>query len=277
MGKVILCEARQAVVPYTFVNTKVEVYSYEELCFYIYNNAVLLNPEQFQGRLVQWIKTELGMEGLAGKLMELLAGDSSFIEILVAILSAGSYYETAEIRQFIDKQELVTLLPAEEKTKLRADSFLMYKRVLKAISLYDGILRQEETIEDKKFLGDVYHNKGVALAKNMELAKAKLCFLEAYERNKKKPSLEAYIMIRLLEAPVETVQSEADTFGMEEPDFARARMLLEDAVEDSRNTAVYTRYEKALYNKNHGDYEAFNQRVDMLLNQWKEEFREQVV
>lgn len=277
MGKVILCEARQAVVPYTFVNTKVEVYSYEELCFYIYNNAVLLNPEQFQGRLVQWIKTELGMEGLAGKLMELLVGDSSFIEILVAILSAGSYYETAEIRQFIDKQELVTLLPAEEKTKLRADSFLMYKRVLKAISLYDGILRQEETIEDKKFLGDVYHNKGVALAKNMELAKAKLCFLEAYERNKKKPSLEAYIMIRLLEAPVETVQSEAETFGMEEPDFARARMLLEDAVEDSRNTAVYTRYEKALYNKNHGDYEAFNQRVDMLLNQWKEEFREQVV
>lgn len=277
MGKVILCEARQAVVPYTFVNTKVEVYSYEELCFYIYNNAVLLNPEQFQGRLVQWIKTELGMEGLAGKLMELLAGDSSFIEILVAILSAGSYYETAEIRQFIDKQELVTLLPAEEKTKLRADSFLMYKRVLKAISLYDGILRQEETIEDKKFLGDVYHNKGVALAKNMELAKAKLCFLEAYERNKKKPSLEAYIMIRLLEAPVETVQSEAETFGMEEPDFARTRMLLEDAVEDSRNTAVYTRYEKALYNKNHGDYEAFNQRVDMLLNQWKEEFREQVV
>ena len=277
MGKVILCEARQAVVPYTFVNTKVEVYSYEELCFYIYNNAVLLNPEQFQGRLVQWIKTELGMEGLAGKLMELLAGGSSFIEILVAILSAGSYYETAEIRQFIDKQELVTLLPAEEKMKLRADSFLMYKRVLKAISLYDGILRQEETIEDKKFLGDVYHNKGVALAKNMELAKAKLCFLEAYERNKKKPSLEAYIMIRLLEAPVETVQSEAETFGMEEPDFARARMLLEDAVEDSRNTAVYTRYEKALYNKNHGDYEAFNQRVDMLLNQWKEEFREQVV
>ena len=277
MGKVILCEARQAVVPYIFVNTKVEVYSYEELCFYIYNNAVLLNPEQFQGRLVQWIKTELGMEGLAGKLMELLAGDSSFIEILVAILSAGSYYETAEIQQFIDKQELVTLLPAEEKTKLRADSFLMYKRVLKAISLYDGILRQEETIEDKKFLGDVYHNKGVALAKNMELAKAKLCFLEAYERNKKKPSLEAYIMIRLLEAPVETVQSEAETFGMEEPDFARARMLLEDAVEDSRNTAVYTRYEKALYNKNHGDYEAFNQRVDMLLNQWKEEFREQVV
>lgn len=277
MGKIILCETRQAVIPYVFVNTKVEVYSYEELCFYIYNNVALINKEQVQGKLVQWIKSELGMEELANEIMEKLVSDASLIDILVTVLSAGSYYETAEIRQFIDKQELVDLLPAEEKIKLKADSFLMYKRVLKAISLYDDILRQEEKIEDKRFIGDVYHNKGVALAKNMELTKAKLCFLEAYERNQKKPSLEAYLMLRLLEDSEDIVAQESKTFGMEEADFGRIRMLLEDAVDDSLNTVIYTRYQKALYNKEHGDYEAFNQRVDMLLNQWKEEFREQVI
>ena len=99
MGKIILCEARQAVVPYVFVNTQVEVYSYEELCFYIYNNGALLYEEQFQGKLVQWIKSELEMEALANELMEKLASGSAFINILVAILSAGSYYETAEIQQ----------------------------------------------------------------------------------------------------------------------------------------------------------------------------------
>lgn len=277
MGRIILCEARQAIIPYVFTNTKVEVYSYEELCFYIYNNVALLNREQFQGKMVQWLKTELEMNALADKLMELLAAEASFMDILVAILSAGTYYETAEIRQFIDKQELVALLPEEEKQKLKADSFLMYRRFLKAISLYDEILRQKDTIEDQKFLGDVLHNKGVALAKNMELTKAKLCFLEAFEKNHKKPSLEAYIMLRLLEDSPETVGQEAATFGMEEADFARLTMQIEDAVEDSENTVVYTRYQKALYNKDHGDYEAFNQRIDMLLNQWKEEFREQIV
>lgn len=277
MGRIILCEARQAIIPYVFTNTKVEVYSYEELCFYIYNNVALLNREQFQGKMVQWLKTELEMNALADKLMELLAAEASFMDILVAILSAGTYYETAEIRQFIDKQELVALLPEEEKQKLKADSFLMYRRFLKAISLYDEILRQKDTIEDQRFLGDVLHNKGVALAKNMELTKAKLCFLEAFEKNHKKPSLEAYIMLRLLEDSPETVGQEAATFGMEEADFARLTMQIEDAVEDSENTVVYTRYQKALYNKDHGDYEAFNQRIDMLLNQWKEEFREQIV
>ncbi len=277
MGKIILCEARQAVIPYVFVNTKVEVYSYEELCFYIYNNVALLNREQFQGKLVQWIKSELGLEELATAIMEKLSAESDLVEILVVILSAGSYYEPAEIRQFIEKQELVELLPENEKIKLRADSFLMYKRLLKAISLYDEILRQEETIEDKRLIGDVLHNRGVALAKNMELSKAKLSFLEAYEHNKKKPSLEAYITLRLLEDAPETVMPEAKTFGMEEADFNRISMLLEDAIDDSSNTVAFTRYQKALYNKDHGDYEAFNQRVDMLLHQWKEEFREQIV
>lgn len=282
MGKIILCKNQQAIIPYMFVNTKVEVYSYEELCFYIYNNVALLYQEQFQGRFVQWLKTELGMEELANTIQTKTIAGASFNDILVAILSDGNYYEPAEIQQFMDKQELVDLLPNEEKIKLKADSFLMYKRFLKAISLYDDILRQEEEIEDERFIGDVYHNKGVALAKNMELSKAKLCFLEAFNRNQKKPSLEAFVMLRLMEEPSdeqghEAVWKEAAAFGMEEADYNRLIMLVDDAVDDSSNTAIYTRYKKAVYNKDHGDYEAFNQRVDMLLNQWKEEFREQVV
>jgi hypothetical protein len=148
-------------------------------------------------------------------------------------------------------------------------------------------LRKEEDIEDRSFIGDVYHNKGVALAKNMEVSKAKLCFLEAFNRNQKKPSLEAFVMLRLVETfkegeeareeGQEEVWKEAAAFGMEEADYKHLVALVEDAVDDATNTAVYTRYQKAIYNKEHGDYEAFNQRVDMLLNQWKEEFREQVV
>ena len=171
----------------------------------------------------------------------------------------------------------MALLPEEEKLKLKADSFLMYKRLLKAISLYNTILRREDQIEDRRFLGDVYHNKGVALAKNMEVTNAKLAFLEAFERNQKPASLEAYIVLRLQEAEEAVVEKEARAFGMDEADFQRLMGLLEDATEDAESTSVYTRYQKALYNKERGDYEAFNQRIDMMLNQWKEDFREQIV
>ena len=73
------------------------------------------------------------------------------------------------------------------------------------------------------------------------------------------------------------VEKEARAFGMDEADFRRLMDLLEDATEDAESTSIYTRYQKALYNKERGDYEAFNQRIDMMLNQWKEDFREQIV
>ena len=34
MGKIIVCNTKTAQNPYTFLNTKVSVYSYEELCYY---------------------------------------------------------------------------------------------------------------------------------------------------------------------------------------------------------------------------------------------------
>ena len=43
MGKIIVCSSKQAETPFTFLNTKVEIYTYEELCFYIYNNTVLIS------------------------------------------------------------------------------------------------------------------------------------------------------------------------------------------------------------------------------------------
>ena len=42
MSKVILCSSKTAETPFTFLNTKVEIYTYEELCFYIFNNTVLI-------------------------------------------------------------------------------------------------------------------------------------------------------------------------------------------------------------------------------------------
>ncbi len=278
MGRIILCEPRTAVVPYVFNNTMVEVYTYEELCYYIYNNMILLIPEHFRDKFTAWLETELHMDELAKKVRLRQKDEEPFVNILVTILSEGSYYTKKEIEQIKDKQDMLAMLSTDEKLKMQGDSFLTYQRLLKAISLYDEILRHENKIEDQRFLGDVYHNRGVALAKNMEITNAKLAFLKAYERNQRQASLESYIMLRLVEnEDQELVKEEAYGLGLPEADTVRLINIVEDAVDDSKATAIYKRYEKALFNRDKGDFEGYNQRVDMLLNEWKTEFREQVV
>ena len=56
MGKIIVCNTKTAQNPYTFLNTKVSVYSYEELCYYLYNNMVLVGEEDVSARLSAWIR-----------------------------------------------------------------------------------------------------------------------------------------------------------------------------------------------------------------------------
>ena len=57
MSKIIVCTTKKAGVPFTFLNTKVEIYTYEELCFYIYNNTVLISRSSLSEKLFDWIST----------------------------------------------------------------------------------------------------------------------------------------------------------------------------------------------------------------------------
>ena len=51
MSKIILCTSKEASHPFIFLNTKVEINNYEELCFYIYNNTVLISKSALSDKL----------------------------------------------------------------------------------------------------------------------------------------------------------------------------------------------------------------------------------
>lgn len=251
---------------------------------------MLLNPEHFQGKLVQWIKTELQMESLANQLVELLAKEHSFLEVLVTILQAEEYYTIEEIQAYIVKQETIKNLSEPERKKLKADSFLMYKRYLKAITIYDEVLQMQTEVEanpeilldgtkplERGFWGNVYHNKAVAQAKNMQLEEARSNFLTAFAMNEQDTSLQAYFMVLMCMHPMEEVRQEIDRLGVEEAEFGKIRVRVEDAMSDMQGSSMYKKYQQAQYNKQMGNMEDYNKRIDAILSQWKEEYREQTI
>lgn len=277
MGNVIICETKQAEHPFIFENTKVEVFSYEELCFYIYNNLAILNIEQISSKFVLWLKNELKLEALAKKILELRAANGSLEEILVEILVAKNYYTRNEVKEFITKFERLNLLRDYEKAKLQADGFLMYRRYLRAAAIYDDILKKEDTISDKTFLGNVYHNRGIALANNMELTGAKKSFLKAYELNENEESLKDYFVVLASHAPKNMIKAEVEKFQLPEEYYDDILMELEDSKTDVAGMTIYHRIERAFYNKKHGDIIEFERRMDSVLSQIKDEFREQTI
>lgn len=278
MSKIIICKTKNADNPYTFLNTKVAVYSYEELCYYIYNNVVLIGEEDISAKLSVWIRQELEMPELADKLDGLLDKHAFVQDLMIEILVAGDYYSNDEIRGFMAECQRLRSLKTYELDKLRGDGYLKYKHYIKAGAIYDDIIADREAIgAHDAFLGNVYHNKAVSLAGNLQMEEAKECFIKAFSLNENNESLIEYFCVLAVTVDTSTLQKEIKRRGMPENFLDDLMMEVGDSKEDVREMPIYNKVQKAIYNRLHGNLEGYDKRMDTILSELKDQFREQLV
>ena len=277
MGKIIVCSSKQAETPFTFLNTKVEIYTYEELCFYIYNNTVLISKTALSDKLWDWIREELDMPQLADRLVG-LANKTTFVQdLLVEILNAGEYYTPEEVKTYAAAWQKYRKLSTLQREKLKADGYLGYRRFIRASIIYDSIIEQADEIQDKEFLGNVYHNRAVAAANNLDTDDAKMFFLKAYDLNNNQESLKGYFYVVSATEDITTLRSEVHKMGLSEQYFEDIIMEIGDSKDDVREMTIYAMLQRAIYNKMHKDMTDYDKRMDIILAQLKDEFRDQIV
>lgn len=277
MSKIIVCSPKQANTPYTFLNTKVEIYTYEELCFYIYNNTVLISKSALSDKLFDWIRYEIDMPELADRLTGLANKTAFAQDLLVEILNAGSYYEPEEIKVYIEAWQKYRKLTAPQRMKLKADGYLGYRRYIKAASIYDDIIDKQEEITDRAFLGNIYHNRAVAAASNMDTEDAKKFFLKAYELNGNPESLRGYFFVLAVKEDTATLKQEMRKMDLDEEYFEEIMMEIGDSKDDVREMTIFAMLQRAVFNKLNKDMTDYDKRMDIILGQLKDEFREQAI
>lgn len=277
MSKVILCTSKTAETPFTFLNTKVEIYTYEELCFYIFNNTVLISKSVLSDKLFNFIRDELGMEELADKLMGLMNKTAYAQDLLIEILNAGDYYTPEEIKTYAAAWQKYRKLSPLQRAKLKADGYLAYRRYIKAATLYDEILDDIGDDEDASFLGNVYHNRAVAAANNLDLDDAKKFFLKAYEYNNNPESLKGYFYIIATHEDTSTLREEIRVRGLDDKYFEEIMAEIGDSKADVQEMTIFAMLQRAVYNRLNKDMTDYDKRMDIILAQLKDEFREQSI
>lgn len=278
MNNIIICKSKTTDNPFTFLNTRIRVFSYEELCYYIYNNMVLVSEDDMDDRLVTWISEELEMPELGDKLEALVAKNAFAQDIMVEILNYGNYYSSEEVKGFLEECQRLRSMSAPELSKKKADGYLRYKHYIKAGAIYDDIIAYKEGRgELDEFLGNIYHNKAVALAGNLQLGEAKECYIRAYNLNHNDESLIEYFCVLAVSVDTATLRKEIEKRGMPETFFDDLMTELGDSKEDVREMSIYNKVQKAIYNRMNGDLEEYDKRMDGVLGQLKDEFRSQLV
>lgn len=276
MARVILCETTPATTSYIFPNTKIEVYSYEELCYYIYNNVALISGEYIGIGLFNWIENCLHLPELANSLRKVKEKDNTDLtDLLTRILTYKEFYTIEEVKEFIFRLERIKGMTSPQFRKLQADGFLRYHKYMKAISIYDEILEQNKDA-NKELLGAIYHNKAVALAHNFEIKNAMDAYLTSYKYTGDKETIYEYLLLAATVYDKKEVETLATFYNVEDM-LEKIYDAMENAQADVTGSPLYHRMEQAIYHYQKNNLTDFNKRMDTVLEELKQEFREQMV
>lgn len=250
MSELILCKGAIAGTPYYIESAELNLYSMEELAFYIEHNLYMLDRELMTEEFITWVEHELLEQDLAARLRQVRRGSDSVYQFYMTILIASGYSGKKELEN-ADKvlKGLENKSPFETR-KIRADYYLSKELYTKAITEYRLMLALPECGEEPDVsVGNVLHNLGCAYAGLFLFQEAEQCFFSAAAKNQSEESR------RLLSLCREYIANGAD-LSLEEPDEEYVKAL-----------------KKAEEKKEHRDEDGFYDVLSELITSYKKEYR----
>lgn len=182
MGRLFLCEQQLAKKPYRIKESGWEVYSLEEICYFLLEYAGILEDSLIEEDFLVWLKEDMMCSKLAEQLKSITGTSQNPLEFYQAILESVSFCETKEMEQFCVDDMQGRKLSMVERQKKKADVMLRNEQYEKAIMTYHSILGEKEIGQmSKEFLGSIWHNLGTAHVRLFFFQKAAGCYQKAYE------------------------------------------------------------------------------------------------
>lgn len=195
MGELLICNEPIAAMPYYMEGISWNIYTLEELCYYVENNTYLLERDFMTEELCTWIGKEVKNLILAEKLRDIMRMDGRLSEFVLTLLVECGYCPRDVIK------EIVTVIrEMEEKSdfecnKIRADRLFEREKYLSSIYEYKSLLDSNDaSMQSKELLGSIWHNLGTAYARLFLFAEAIHCYEKAYKLNNNPESLKQCIM-----------------------------------------------------------------------------------
>lgn len=249
------------------------MYSIEELCFLLSENAYVLDSDLMDISLCNFIDKQLKMKELAGKLKKLVDEEKSVGEFVTTILTETGYLSDEEIAEV--KQVLLdnAMLGFARKHKARGDNLLKSRKYTLAIDEYQFILSNIDKAEETELYSAVLHNIGTAYAHMFLFRKAAYYYREASDLSDNEESKMAYLMATRLTMHKDQYDKMLLRYGYDE-EFLKK---IDKRMSESRYNATHSTYREDVDHlkelKEAGKITEYYDATYEILGSWKQEYR----
>lgn len=274
MGKFILCAGPLAKEPYHFALTNTNVYSLEELGYYLYHNIYTISLRTFDQAFFKWVAFELKREDLAEKWKKICEVSSDIKDIVVSILCATDYFTKLEIESLIKTVDRINgLLPVQRK-KMEADNYLKYEEYEKALQVYKEIVMSDSAKQLSAVdFGNMLHNMAVIHVQLKAFEQAEREFKQAYSLNQNEESLREYFYLLKLQQKETEFMQQVLEYDLSEEKVQSFIEGLDAVYEQAEQTKEYKKIMGLPAMKEAGKVGDYYYAIDTMIFQWKQQYK----
>lgn len=216
MGGYILCQTKKAKVPYFIENISTNIYSLEELCYYLYHNLYLVDKTIINENLCNWIQKELDLPKLAAKLRPCVGKFASAEDILYPVFKEINYLTYEELKALNTQIQKLDSEPVPVREKHKGDSLVENGMYVNAIHVYEKLLERDDLKDaGAELAGEVWYNLGCAYSYLFQMEKALECFWKACENGGGREALKTYLICYFTIHTQEEYENRVKELGVE--------------------------------------------------------------
>jgi tetratricopeptide (TPR) repeat protein len=266
MGELLFCNEPIAAMPYYVEGISWNIYSLEELCFYIENNPYLIDRDFMNEELCTWIGKEIKNIKLAESLRDIMRMEGKLSEFVLVILVECGYTAKNKIGSIIQILQEMEEKSDFERNKLRADRLMDKEKYLGSIYEYKRLLEASDAFQQTpQILGNIWHNLGTAYARLFLFKEAIHCYENAYKLNENEESLkECLFAYRCIHDEIGFLRV-ASQYGLSQEKIENIRVELSEI----RHGEEIMKFEERLETIG----SANDSTVNNIIFNWKEEYR----
>ena len=267
MGSLLLCRNTEGKHPFYVKDLGMNLYSAEELCYFIYNHAFFLDQSFFGEELFSFLALECRLPQLEKKLRSWIAEGADVTALLLVILQDIHYYSEFELLSFQENMNKIRKASQAERMKWKGDYMLRQQKFESAIRMYDAAMTEEEAKPDARLRGNIFYNRGVAYAQLFAFKEACDSLSKAFGLLKSDDILKRIFMIYQLDPTVPIDENLMDQLSAEQ------QFKWKEEMEVMKRHAAYSG--KALVVRDILEKKSVRRGAELekLLVTWKQEYR----
>lgn len=178
----IQCAGRISEKPYHIKALNMDVYSLEEINYFIYNHMNLVYRDFFCDALYNYIDNELGEKALAAQLRIMEKAESTTQEFITYILKESYYYDGNDLAKVYGFVMNIDNISENERMKVEADNLFKERKYGRARDIYMRILKDRyDEPQNKSFYADIAFSVGLCYAELFCGRSANAYFNMAYD------------------------------------------------------------------------------------------------